>query len=35
MAAATVNHIDTFNWKRLDHVLYSPNLASSDFLFFP
>jgi histone-lysine N-methyltransferase SETMAR len=33
--AATVNHIATFGWERLDNVLYSPNLAPSDFHFFP
>jgi hypothetical protein len=35
MAAATVNHIATFNWERLDHAPYSPDLAPSDFYFFP
>jgi hypothetical protein len=35
MAAATVNLIATFGWERLDHALYSPSLAPSDFHFFP
>jgi histone-lysine N-methyltransferase SETMAR len=35
MVAATVNHIDTFGWQRLDHAPYSPDLAPSDFHFFP
>jgi histone-lysine N-methyltransferase SETMAR len=35
MAAATVNHIATFGWKRPNHALYSPDLASSDFHVFP
>jgi histone-lysine N-methyltransferase SETMAR len=35
MAAATVNHIATLGWKRLDHTPYSPDLAPSDFHFFP
>jgi hypothetical protein len=34
-AAATVNHIVTFGWERLDHAPYSPDLAPSDFHFFP
>jgi histone-lysine N-methyltransferase SETMAR len=34
-AAATVNHIATFSWERLDHAPYSPDLAPSDFHFFP
>jgi histone-lysine N-methyltransferase SETMAR len=34
-AAATVNHIATFGWERLDHAPYSPDLAPSDFHFFP
>jgi hypothetical protein len=32
--AATVNHIATFGWERLDYA-YSPDLAPSDFHFFP
>jgi histone-lysine N-methyltransferase SETMAR len=35
MAAATVNHVVTFGWERLDHMPYSPNLVPSDFHFFP
>jgi hypothetical protein len=34
-AAATVSHIATFGWERLDHALYSTDLAPSDFHFFP
>jgi hypothetical protein len=34
-AAATVNHIATFGWERLDHALHSLDLLSSDFHFFP
>jgi histone-lysine N-methyltransferase SETMAR len=34
-AAATVNHIATFSWERLYHAPYSPDLAPSDFHFFP
>jgi histone-lysine N-methyltransferase SETMAR len=34
-AAATVNHIATFGWERLDHAPYSPDLVPSDFHFFP
>jgi histone-lysine N-methyltransferase SETMAR len=34
-AAATVKHIATFGWPRLDHAPYSPDLAPSDFHFFP
>jgi histone-lysine N-methyltransferase SETMAR len=34
-AAATVNHIATFGWERLDHAPYTPDLAPSDFHFFP
>jgi histone-lysine N-methyltransferase SETMAR len=34
-AAATVHHIATFGWERLDHAPYSPDLAPSDFHFFP
>jgi histone-lysine N-methyltransferase SETMAR len=34
-AAATVNHIATFGWERLDHAPYSPDRAPSDFHFFP
>jgi histone-lysine N-methyltransferase SETMAR len=34
-AAATVNHIATFRWERLDHAPYSPDLGPSDFHFFP
>jgi transposase len=34
-AAATVNHIATFGWELLDHAPYSPDLAPSDFHFFP
>jgi hypothetical protein len=34
-AAASVNHIATFSWERLDHALYSSDLAPSDFHFFP
>jgi histone-lysine N-methyltransferase SETMAR len=34
-AAATVNHIATFGLERLDHAPYSPDLAPSDFHFFP
>jgi transposase len=34
-AAATVNHISTFGWELLDHAPYSPDLAPSDFHFFP
>jgi histone-lysine N-methyltransferase SETMAR len=34
-AAATVNRIATFGWERLDHAPYSPDLAPSDFHFFP
>jgi hypothetical protein len=34
-AAATVNHIATFGWERLDHAPYNPELAPSDFHFFP
>jgi histone-lysine N-methyltransferase SETMAR len=34
-AAAKVNHIATFCWERLDHAPYSPDLALSDFHFFP
>jgi hypothetical protein len=33
--SATVNHIATFCWERLDHTPYSPDLALSDFYFFP
>jgi histone-lysine N-methyltransferase SETMAR len=33
--AATTNHIATFGWERLDHAPYSPDLAPSDFPFFP
>jgi hypothetical protein len=33
-AEATVNHIATFGWERLDHAPYSPELASSGFQFF-
>jgi hypothetical protein len=33
--AATVNHIATFGWERLDHATHSPDLAPSDFHFFP
>jgi hypothetical protein len=35
MAAATVNHIATFCWQRLDHAPYSPGLVPSDFHIFP
>jgi histone-lysine N-methyltransferase SETMAR len=34
-AAPSVNHIATFSWERLDHSPYSPDLAHSDFHFFP
>jgi hypothetical protein len=34
-AAATGNHIATFGWERLDHAHCSPDLAPSDFHFFP
>jgi histone-lysine N-methyltransferase SETMAR len=34
-AAATVNRIAIFSWERLDHAPYSPELAPSDFHFFP
>jgi hypothetical protein len=34
-AAAAVNHIVTFGWERLDHAPHSPDLAPSDFHFFP
>jgi hypothetical protein len=34
-AAATVNHIATFGWERLDYAPHSPDLAPSDFHFFP
>jgi hypothetical protein len=34
-AAATVNHIATFGWERLDQAPYSSELAPSDFHFFP
>jgi hypothetical protein len=34
-AAAAVNHIATFSWERLDLAPYSPDLAPSDFHFFP
>jgi histone-lysine N-methyltransferase SETMAR len=34
-AAAAVNHIATFGWERLDNTPYSPDLAPSDFHFFP
>jgi histone-lysine N-methyltransferase SETMAR len=30
-----VNHIVTFGWELLDHAPYSPDLAPSDFHFFP
>jgi histone-lysine N-methyltransferase SETMAR len=33
--AATVNRIATFGWERVDHDPYSPDLAPSDFQFFP
>jgi histone-lysine N-methyltransferase SETMAR len=33
-ALATVNHIATFGWERLNHASYSPDLAPSDFHFF-
>jgi histone-lysine N-methyltransferase SETMAR len=33
--AATVNDIATFGWQPLDHVPCSPDLAPSDFHFFP
>jgi hypothetical protein len=33
-AAATINHIATFGWERLDQAPYSPDLAPSDFHFF-
>jgi histone-lysine N-methyltransferase SETMAR len=35
IAAATVNHTATFGWERLDHAPWSPDLAPSDFQFFP
>jgi histone-lysine N-methyltransferase SETMAR len=35
VVAATVNHIATFGWERLDHAPYSPDLVPSDFHFFP
>jgi histone-lysine N-methyltransferase SETMAR len=35
MVAATVNHIATFGSERLGHAPYSPDLAPSDFHFFP
>jgi histone-lysine N-methyltransferase SETMAR len=34
-AAATVNHSATFGWEHLDHAPYSPDLAPTDFHFFP
>jgi hypothetical protein len=34
-AAAAVNHIATFGWEGLNYAPYSPNLAPSDFHFFP
>jgi hypothetical protein len=33
--AATVNHIATFGWERLTRAACSPDLAPSDFHFFP
>jgi histone-lysine N-methyltransferase SETMAR len=35
MAGAMVNHTATFGWEHLDHAPYSPDLAPSDFHFFP
>jgi hypothetical protein len=35
MAAAMVNHIATFGWEHLDYAPYSPDLAPSNFYFFP
>jgi histone-lysine N-methyltransferase SETMAR len=35
MVAATVNHITTFGWEHLDHAPYSPDLAPSNFHFYP
>jgi histone-lysine N-methyltransferase SETMAR len=34
-APAAVNHITTFGWERLDYAPYIPDLAPSDFHFFP
>jgi histone-lysine N-methyltransferase SETMAR len=34
-AAAPVNHIAIFGWERLDRAAYSPDLAPSEFHFFP
>jgi histone-lysine N-methyltransferase SETMAR len=34
-AEATVNHIATYGWKCQDHAPYSPDLAPSNFQFFP
>jgi histone-lysine N-methyltransferase SETMAR len=34
-AAAKIIHIATLGWERLDHAHYSPDLAPSDFHFFP
>jgi histone-lysine N-methyltransferase SETMAR len=34
-AAATVNSITNFGWKRLHYAPYSPDLAPRDFHFFP
>jgi hypothetical protein len=34
-AAATFNHIATFGREGLNYAPYSPDLASSDFRFFP
>jgi histone-lysine N-methyltransferase SETMAR len=34
-AATTVNHIATFGWEHLEHAPYSPDLAPSNFHFFP
>jgi hypothetical protein len=35
MAAATVNHIATFGWERLNDAPYSPDLAPRKSHFFP
>ena len=33
-AAQTQDHITSFKWEQMDHLLYSPDLAPSDFHLF-